>query len=188
MKNLKVILTVVILVAGLSHFSFAEKFRLGGSFNYYVAEDSILKELYGNGGLMIGGTLSYEVIKQLEIRGEANYYQAKGNMSFSQEDITFTVIPVVIGLRVWVAEVQKLKPYVGAGFNIISYKEELPDRFEDISESTTGLHIEGGTYLNLAKMFYLDFNVRYSFATAESSYEDIKLGGLRAGIGIGIRF
>jgi outer membrane protein W len=180
--------SVLIILAGLSHYSFAENLRLGGSFNYYAAADSIHKELYGNGGLMLGGFLSYELIKRLEIRGEAHYYQAKGNMSFTQEEITFTIIPIALGLRVWIVETQKLRPYLGTGFNFFSYKEELPDRFEDISESTTGIHFEAGTYLNLAKMFYLDFNVRYSFGTAESSYEDIKLGGLRAGIGIGIRF
>lgn len=188
MKKIIFILTVLILLVGSSPYSFAEKFRLGGSFNYYASADSIHKELYGKGGLMFGGSLSYEPIRQLEIRGEANYYRAKGNMNFSQEDITFTIIPVVLGLRVWVVEIRNFKPYIGAGFNFISYKEELPDRFENISESTTGTHLEGGTYLHLAKMFYLDFNVRYSFATAESSYEDIKLGGFRAGIGVGIRF
>ena len=188
MKKVSFILTVLIVLVGLSHYSFAENFKLGGLFNYYAAADSILKELYGNGGLMIGGSLSYEPIKLLEIRGEANYYQAKGNMSFTQEDITFTIIPIVLGLRVWIVEVPTLRPYIGAGFNFYFYKEELPDRFEDISESTTGVHLEGGTYFHLAKMIYLDFNVRYSFATAKSSYEDIKLGGLRTGIGIGIRF
>jgi len=67
-------------------------------------------------------------------------------------------------------------------------KEELTDRFEEISDSTTESHSEGGACLNLAKMSYLDFNFKYIFAAGESPYENIKLGGLRVGIEIGIHF
>lgn len=188
MKKIEFMFTVLILFVGLSHYSFAENFKLGGSFNYYSVTDSIFNEVYEDGGLMFGGSLSYEPIKRLEIRGEANYYHAKGGMTFTQEEVTFTIIPIVIGLRIWIVEIQKFKPYLGTGLNLYSYKEELPDRFDDISDSTIGFHLEGGTYLNLVKMFYLDFNVRYSFATTKSTHGNVKLGGLRAGIGIGIQF
>jgi len=184
MKKIEFMFTVLILFVGLSHYSFAENFKLGGSFNYYSVTDSIFNEVYEDGGLMFGGSLSYEPIKRLEIRGEANYYHAKGGMTFTQEEVTFTIIPIVVGLRIWIVEIKNFMPYLGTGINFYSYKEELPDRFEDISDSTIGFHFEGGTYLNLVKMFYLDFNFRYIFATAE----DIKLGGPRAGIGIGIQF
>ena len=188
MKKIEIMFTVLMILVSLIQYSFAENFKLGGSFNYYAVTDSIFNEVYEEGGLMFGGSLSYEPIKRLEIRGEANYYQAKGEMTFTKEEVTFTIIPIVIGLRVWIVEIKKFKPYLGTGINFYSYKEELPERFEDISESTTGIHFETGTYLNFAKMFYLDFNMRYSFIAAESSYEDIKLGGPRAGIGIGIHF
>lgn len=184
MKKIEFMFAVLMLLVVLIQYSFAENFKLGGSFNYYAVTDSVFNEVYEEGGLMFGGSLSYEPIKRLEIRSEANYYQAKGEMTFTKEEVTFTIIPIVIGLRVWIVEIKKFKPYLGAGINFYSYKEELPERFEDISESTTGFHFEGGTYLNLAKMFYLDFNFRYISATAEN----IKLGGPRIGIGIGIHF
>ena len=189
MKKIKFIFIVLILFVGLSHYSFAKNFKLGGSFNYYsVADDKIFKEVYEDGGLMFGVFLSYEPIKRFEIRGEANYFHAKGGMTFTKEEVTFTIIPIVIGLRIWTVEIQKFKPYLGSGLNLYSYKEELPDRFDDVSDSTIGFHFEGGTYLNLAKMFYLDFNIRYVFATTKSEHGNTELGGLRAGIGIGIQF
>jgi opacity protein-like surface antigen len=187
MKKTIPLVASIILFMGIYQSSFAGEIRLGGSFNYYAMTDSIFNNLYGNGGFMPGLCLSYEPIRKFEIRGEANYYRVNGKMSYNQEKITFSMIPIVLGLRLRVAEIRSLSPYLGFGFGFFPYKEELPARFGNVSESTSGFHLEGGAYLNPAKMFYLDFNVRYIIATAKSSYDDIKLGGIRAGIGVGIR-
>jgi opacity protein-like surface antigen len=168
--------------------TFAEGFRIQGSLYYYSVGDSIYKDTYGKGTFMLGGSLSYKVVQKFELRAEANYFQDKGEMTFTKEDITFSVLPIVLGLRIQFMKIKKLSPYFGAGIDIYFYKENLPDRYEDVSDSTTGFHVEVGTYITVTKRFYFDVNVRFIKADAKPFDEKIKLGGIRAGIGIGLSF
>jgi opacity protein-like surface antigen len=174
---------------GLSHFALAEGFKVGLSFNHYSPQDSIYKDIYGKGNLMLGGSLSYEIktIIKLELRAEANYFQDKGEMTATKEEISFTLVPIAVGLRFRVID-KKVSPYLGAGVDFCSYKEKLPERFEQVSELKVGFHVETGSYLNLTKRFHIDLNVRYVKVDANPFDETIKLGGLRAGIGIGFSF
>lgn len=188
MKKIIVLFTGLFIFMSLSHPAFSQRFKAGGALNYYTVTDSIYKDIYGSGNLMFGGSLSYEVLKKLEIRAEANYFKQKGEMTISQEDITLTIMPIVLGARIRFIELNKLSFYLGAGIDFYSYKEELPDRFEDVSESTTGYHLEAGTYLNIFQRVYLDVNFRYIKADTKLFDETIKLGGIRTGIGIGLQF
>jgi hypothetical protein len=51
--------------------------------------------------------------------------------------------------------------------------------------STTGFHIEGGSYIAVGRRFHIDLNLRYVKADAKPFDETIKLGGWRAGVGVG---
>jgi len=165
----------------------AESIRVEGCLNYYSVSDSIYKDIYGSGNIMFGGSIGYEVINKLELRGEFNYYQDKGEMTLTKEEITFTIIPLVFGLRYQLVK-NKVNPYLGAGLSYYTYKEKLPSRFGNVSDSTLGYHFEGGAYFNLTKNIFIDLNFRYTIANAESEDETIKLGGFRAGFGIGYSF
>lgn len=187
MKKIMIVFFTLFLTASLSPYALTKGLGSGCYLNYYSVADSIYKDVYGSGNLMFGGYLSYEVIRKLELRVEANYFQDKGKMTLSQEEITFTLIPLVFGVRFRVIK-RNLCPYLGVGVGVYSYREMLPDRFEDVSDSTIGYHVEGGSYLNLTRRFYLDMNVRYILANAKPFEETIKLGGFRAGIGIGYWF
>lgn len=188
MKNSMTVILVLFFIVILSNYGLAEDFKAGGSLNYYSVTDSIYKDTYGKGNLMFGCSLSYEVIRKLELRAEANYFRDKGGMTKTKEEITFTIIPIVLGVRYKVLELNRLSPYLGAGVDFYFYKEDVPPRFEDVLDSTTGFHIEVGSYVNVIHGFYLDLNVRYIRANAKSDDETIKLGGFRAGIGMGYCF
>lgn len=162
--------------------------KVGLYINYYAISDSIYRDLYGSGNLMFGGSISLEMIRKLEIRAEGNYFRDKGKMSVTEEELTFTINQIIVGIRFRVFESKKFSPYLGAGVDFFSYKENYPDRFEDVSDSTTGFHIEVGNYYNLAPRFHLDFNIRYIKADAKPFKEGIGLGGLKAGVGIEYRF
>lgn len=188
MKKIMAITFTLILMIGLSSPALAQIFKVGGHVNYYSPEDSIFKEIYGTGGPMFGASLSVNLIWRIEVRAEANYFQDKGRMTITEEEITFTLTPIVVGIRFRVIQTNKLSIYLGAGVDFCSYKEKLPERFEDVSESAVGPHVEVGTYLYLPHKFYAEINIRYLKLDDEPFGERIKLGGLRAGIGIGYRF
>jgi len=167
-------------------YSSAGGFRVGGSIGYYSVADSIYKNTYGSGNFIYGGSLSYDLLRSFEIRGEVGYFKDKGEMTLTREEIEFSMIPVVIGMRVKLVKIEKLSPYLGAGVDFYSFKERA--RLGDTSDSTVGFHIEGGSYIALGKGFHIDLNLRYVKADAEPFDETIKLGGWRAGVGVGYSF
>jgi len=188
MKKLFMIIISLFILVSSSPSAFAKGFKVGGSLNYYAVSDTIYKDTYGEGNLMFGGSLSYELIRRIELRVEANYFRDKGEMTTTKEEITLTLMPIVIGVRLRLINLSVFSPYLGAGVDYYAFKESLPERFEDVSESATGFHAEVGSYLNIIPGFYLDLNVRYASVNAKPFDETIKLGGLRAGVGIGFGF
>ena len=187
-KNIIVVIALSMLMGFVPPYSFPLSLKAGGSVNYYAISDFLFKDLYGTGNFMFGGHVSFEIIDKYEIRGEVNYFRDTGEMPITGEEIKFTFMPIVLGIRYKVLKVSIISPYLGAGVNFISYKEYVPDRFENVSESTTGYHIEAGSYINMTGRFYIDINVRYIKADVEPFDEKIKLGGFRAGLGFGISF
>jgi opacity protein-like surface antigen len=188
MKKIMVAFTALFTLVSSSQPCLAESFKIGGSVNYYSVTESIYKDVYGKGNIMFGGTLSCEPVRMLELRAEANYFHQKGKMTISKEEITLTIIPIVLGARIRFIETDRLSPYIGIGVDFYSYKEKLPGRFDDVSEHTTGFHVEGGFYVDAIHSLYLDVNIRYTKADTEPFDETVKLGGIRAGVGFGIQF
>ena len=178
----------VLLLFVFNSYSFADKFKLAGTLSYYSVSDSIYKDTYGSGNLMFGAYLNYELFRFLEIMAEANYYQDKGEMTLTKEEVKFTLTPLVLAIRGKLPNMKTATPYLGVGLEYYLYKEDLPDRFKDVSESTVGFHAEVGVYVNVLKSLFLDLNFRYVKANAKPFDETIKLGGLRAGLGIGFLF
>jgi len=188
---MKIIRTSIIILAfliSLSSYTSALGFKIGGSVSYYSVEDPIFKDTYGEGNLMYGISLSFEPMKKIELRAEANHFREKGEMTLTKEEITFTLRPVILGLRLKFVDVGVVSLYLGGGAGYYFYMENLPDRFEDVSDSTLGYHAEAGCYVSVVPKFYLDLNVRYTIANAEPFDETLKLGGIRAGIGFGFSF
>ena len=186
-KKLGLILIFIFLLVFTSQ-SFADKFKLAGTLGYYSVSDSIYKETYSSGNLMFGAYLNYELFRFLEVMAEASFYQDKGEMTLTKEEIKFTITPLVLAIRGKLPNMKTVTPYLGVGLEYFLYKEALPDRFEDVSESTVGFHVEAGLYLNILKSLFLDLNFRYIQADTKPFDETIKLGGWRAGLGIGFQF
>ena len=161
--------------------------RLGGSLGYYALSDSVIKNIYGSGGIQFGGFLAMGLGKRLELRAEAGLFKATGKMTVSKELIDLSETLLTAGLRFQVLD-KKLSPYLGAGVGLVNYKEDYPDRFQDVSDSAFGFYGEGGIYLFAGRHFLLDLNIRYLSAGADGFEEKVNLGGVRAGLNVGVKF
>ena len=177
---------IVTIIFFFNIFATSEGFRGGGSVGYYAVPDSIYRDTYGSGNLMYGVFLSYDLMRNFELRGEVGYLKDKGEMTLTKEEITFSILPVVLGVRIKIIETKNLSPYLGAGVDFYSYKERA--RIGDTSDSTIGFHVEGGSYISLGRRFTIDLNLRYVKADAKPYDETFKLGGWRAGVGVGYSF
>lgn len=183
---MKPVLSVLTLLLVVTLYSSGEGFKVGGSIGQYFVADSVYRDTYGSGSLIYEGFLSYDLSKRLEIRAAVGYFKDKGKMTLTREEITFSMVPVVIGVRAKLARIGKLDPYLGVGVDFYSFKERA--RLGDTSDSTTGFHLEGGSYIVLGERFHIDINLRYVKADAQPLDEVIGLGGWRAGVGMGYSF
>lgn len=183
MKKFIIIITSIFC---FNIFASSEGIRVGGSIGYYSVADSIYRDTYGSGNFMYGVFLSYDLMRNFELRGEVNYLKDEGEMTLTKEEIKFSIIPVVLGARIKLIEIKNLSPYLGAGVDFYSFRERA--RIGDTSDSTLGYHIEGGSYIFLGQRFYIDLNLRYIKADAKPYDETLKLGGFKVGIGGGYSF
>ncbi len=184
--KMKHVLSILACLLVLTLHCSAGTVRVGGSIGYYSLADSIYKDTYGSGNLIYDASLSYDLLRNLEIRGEVGYFRDKGETTLTREEIKFSMIPVVIGLRAKLVTIRKFSPYLGAGIDFYFFEETA--RLGDTSDSTTGFHLEAGSYIALGRRFHLDLNLRYIKADAQPLDETIKLGGWRAGVGVGYSF
>jgi len=162
--------------------------RVGASVNYYAVSDSNIKSIYGSGNSMVAGFLSVGLFRKIELGAEANYFRAKGKMTLTEEEISLVLMPFVLRARYRIADFGRFSPYFGAGLAYFSYKENLPSRLGNVSETAVGELGEAGCYCQFGKRLFLDVNVRYIICETKPFEESIKLGGLRAGLGIGYIF
>lgn len=181
-------LSTLILVLTLIQPAFSGPMRLGLTAGYYMPSDSAYKDLYGQGNLMFGGSLGFELIRILEVRLEGGYFQDSGKMNLTGEDLKFSFFAGSLGARFRFVEGKALQPYVGAGVAMYSYKEDLPARLEDVSKTAVGFQGEAGIYYALSAKVLLDLNFRYVLMNTKPLNESVKLGGLRAGLGVGFQF
>lgn len=188
MKKL-MILAIAMFSLGLSFQLYSQGFKAGAYLTYYSVNDTAFKDAYGTGNMMFGVSLSADIVKKLELRAEINYFASKGEMTLSKEEITYTLMPIVAGLRFRVFDTKRISPYLGAGIDFCSYKEKVPERFGgDITGSKTGIHGEVGTYVNLSNKFQIDVNFRYTKAAIEIFNREREIGGFRAGVGLEFQF
>ena len=77
-----------ILIFSLTPFqAFGKGFKAGAYLTYYSVNDSAFKDAYGTGSMMFGASLSANLENRWELRGEINYFSAKGEMTLSKEEI-----------------------------------------------------------------------------------------------------
>lgn len=179
-------IVIIVSMFCLSIFASSEGFRVGGSVGYYSLSDSIYRNTYGSGNLMYGASLGFDLTRNFELRGGVGFFRDIGETTLTKEEIEFSMVPVVLGVRVKLIDIRNLTPYLGAGVDIYFFKEKA--RLGDTSDSTFGYHVEGGGYISLGQRFYIDLNLRYVKADAKPYEETLKLGGFRVGIGGGYSF
>ena len=188
MRKTYIAIAFTIFMFGLVQPAFSGPLRLGLMAGYYMPSDPAYKDLYGQGNLMFGGSFGFELIRKLEIRLEGGYFQDSGKMNLTEEDLKLSFFAGSLGARYRFVDGKALQPYVGAGVAMYSYKEDLPARLEDVSKTTVGFQGEAGIYYVLTSKILLDLNFRYVLMNTKPLNESVKLGGIRAGLGVVFQF
>ena len=159
-------------------------FRMDGN----IPAGSLYREMYGTLNPKFNLGFGLNMYKRVEIRLEASYFNDKGGTTITDEEIIFKYTSYSAGLRIRFWQIKTQNFYFGTGFKYCLYSEEVPERFNDYSDDATALYVELGDYWYLNNTFYLNFNGRYSFLKIAPFDEDINLGGVQIGVGVGIRY
>jgi hypothetical protein len=179
---------ILLLVAGISILlatSWAEGFSLAPTISYLGKNDAGFKEIYGSGGIQPGLRAEAVVWKGLSVYAAYGYFSKKGTTPVLEEEARTTQHSFSLGAAWRKTLSEKAAWGIYAGLLHIRYQEEaLGDKIKD---SAMGIELGALLDYNITeKIFLFPF---LSYLKADDTIEEtkIKLGGFKAGIGLGIR-
>lgn len=153
----------------------------GGTFIPTLADWA---KYYGKRSMpMIGGSLAYKVIRQVDIGISGGYALDRGQayapgQGTTSGRVTYRLAPLslFVLLRGVLNENQWVVPYVGGGFTRMFYSEEIEGQ-DTINGSVDGYHARGGLQFLLdvldqraANNMYLDYGIHHTYLFIEAEY------------------
>jgi len=172
---------MIIIFAALSMNAGAIIFEVKGS--YFYPSEQAFKDIYG-GGLMFGGEISVGVLRNLDIWIGGYYFSQYGDLTFTEEETSLQIIPLGGGLKYKIIS-GNVSFYLGAGVNYFDYQES--NVIGDVKSGAVGFVSKLGAYLEPVDKFVVDIFVEYSYCKMTPADFTINIGGIKAGIGIGVR-
>ncbi|MFC2157745.1 OmpW family outer membrane protein [Acidobacteriota bacterium] len=152
---------------------------------YFSPSEQAFKDIYG-GGVSFGLDLSFNLWNAVDIWIGGSYFTKTGELSFTKEDTTIRIIPLGLGVRYRFIKDGTVSPYAGLGVNYFLFTEE--NIIGKVEKGAVGPVVRVGVLLNVAKGFFFDLMVEYSYCRINPADFRINIGGISAGIGAGIDF
>jgi len=157
-------------------------FELKGG--YFYPTESAFKDIYGGGG-QFGAELILPIWNKLDIWLAGNFFQKKGELTFTKEETKLQIIPAGAGLRYRLTSgVADL--YFGAGVNYYFFKETNP--IGTASKGGVGYIGKLGVCFHVLKGVVFDLFFDYSYCRIKPADFTINIGGIAAGAGLGFAF
>jgi len=171
----------ILLAAGQA---FSADFYMEAKGAYFRPLDSVFREIYGSGAAY-GGELGFNFKSGIGVWMGGDYFSKTGKLTYTEEETKIRVVPLAVGIR-YNFELSNLVPYVSAGLGYFQFKESNP--IGTIEDSDIGFIGKIGINWRIGSMFFLDFFGSYSHCRVQPEDVEANVGGLKAGIGAGLRF
>jgi hypothetical protein len=181
--------TIVLLVAmifTLSGLSAGPRFSLGLAANLQWPADSGYKEVYGQSVFLPELKAGYSLTPSIYLWAGYGRVAAKGKTSVLQLDSKSSQDYLQLGAGYEGVLSGKLGFKAELGLADILYREEALG--QKVSGSAIGFVLSGSLTYALGLRFYLLADLGYLYAQKTINAVDVKMGGLRAGLGGGLRF
>lgn len=190
----KVIFILIFLIVVCSAYAGEKAYSLtlnAGIRNITGVDDengnNLYEEVYGKNNLIYGIDFGYNFGKYFQAFLHGEYFTVKGELTFTKEETTLTIIPIEMGARVkYMFGKQQFYPYFGVGAGYYLYKEE--NIIGTVDEGQFGFFTEGGIDIYFIDNFFLDLKAKYTIFKVDGADEKVDLGGLSLMGGIGISF
>jgi hypothetical protein len=181
-KTLLVILAITILAASVP----AKSLSLALTVSYLGKTDSGFKEVYGAGGILPGLRFEAGVWKGLSLYCSYDYFSKKGTTPALGQEAKTREHFLSVGAAWKGALGEKLDWSLFGGLLYVSYREEALD--EKVTGNAMGAEIGAGLDYRISSGLFLFPYASYMAANDTVGEIDVKLGGFKAGVGLGLRF
>ena len=148
--------------------------------------NNLYEEVYGKNNLIYALDVGYNFGKYFQVFLRGEYFSAKGELTFTKEETTLTIIPMEMGFRFkYMLGREMVYPYIGLGGGYYLCKEE--NVIGTVEEGKIGFFGEIGCNIYFVKSFFFDLKAKYSVIKIDGA-ETVDLGGLALMGGFGISF
>jgi len=179
--------TMILVLASLAVWSapaLAGSISVEGKGSYFLPTEKAFKDIYG-GGISYGAEIGMGFLGRLSLWIGGDYYRGKGKLTFTGEETKIEIMPLCAGIR-YAFSNSSIRPYVGIGVGYFQYKESNP--IGSINKGNLGLVAKLGLTAKIAGPLFADLQADYTNCSAKPADIKADLGGIRAGIGLGITF
>ncbi len=181
-KKIIVILAIMSLTAAVQ----AKNMSAALTLSYLAHADSGFKEVYGSGGIMPGLRLEAGIMKNVSLYASCGFLSKKGTTPVLEQEAKSTQRYISAGAAWQQSLSEKLEWNLYGGLLFVIYREEALD--ETITDNAVGLELGGGLRYRLCAKLFLNPFISYLLAGDTVDETKIKLGGFKAGIGLGFSF
>jgi opacity protein-like surface antigen len=150
---------------------------------FFIPTQSEFREIYGSGPAL-GSELRLSrghLAAWLEIA----HFGRSGKLSETEEATRVKILSLEGG-ALWRIKPGKTAPYVGAGAGYFQYRET--NVIGDARQGKAGFCGLAGLTMMLGQRLILDCRLKYTYCPMQPADFKIDIGGLTAGIGLGMRF
>jgi len=186
-RALSMLLMIVFLLPFLPVKGFAgDSLTVSITANYLGPADDGFKEIYGNGLFYPELKLGYKMSKSWFLWARYGFLSANGTTPVLNREAKSTQHFLSGGPGYMAKISQKLIYTIEAGVFYVKYKEEALG--EELSDSAVGFRVDSGLMYRLSQALFVEITLGY--LNASDTIEDfpVKLGGFKAGIGLGVSF
>ncbi len=165
---------------------------VGFSYGYSFFQDSVFKEVYGDGGYVFRGELSFLLpvgINNFDLWTSASHFSKEGKTSLTAEELKLTITSFSLALR-YLRKVYLFTPFIGTGVDYIVYKEKYPEDFviSSVGGSDVGYHLQAGTYFDPLPFLALKIYFKYLWSETVEDEIRVNLGGVEYSLSLIYRF
>jgi len=182
-----IIFIVIVVFAGLG-FSWSEvgastlRVEIKGA--YFKPSDEAFRDIYGQ-GQTFGAELAFKFNKFMGLWLSVDSFSKKGKMTFTQEETTLKIMPISAGLSLEVP-LSFISPYAHLGVGYFHYEES--NILGQVKKNNFGYAGQIGLLIKTVGPLYLDLFGQYSSCKVKPLELEANLGGLKAGLGLGLQF
>ena len=173
-------------------------------FSYFWPQSQIVRDIYQGGGVdyQLTGTVPVYQGDIFALRGlnfwwAVDYFPRDGKSVGLDSGTSIQIEPLTAGFK-WIYPESRIRPYLGVGFKyyFVQIHNDSPYVQSYIADNGPGCVAETGCQIFVAKYFFVDMFVAYSFKQFGSSSVSsphvittwLDLSGVNAGAGIGVKF